>query len=103
MPSSSVYFTSNPAPSTCSIASSTDKSPSLNFARYSGNLCKPRVDCTLKFNEPSLLVFISFPNFVLKPANLRYVPTTVPAPEPQDPKLSYATRTVKSDFYHFNI
>jgi Phosphatidylinositol-specific phospholipase C, X domain len=41
--------------------------------------------------------------FVLKPINLRYIPVTIPAPPPQDPKLSYATREVKSDFYSFNI
>ena len=41
--------------------------------------------------------------FVLKPEKLRYVPETIPEPEPQDPKLSYATREVKSDFYNFEI
>jgi hypothetical protein len=41
--------------------------------------------------------------FVLKPENLRYVQVTIPAPPNQDPKLSYATRTVKSDYYKFEI
>jgi hypothetical protein len=41
--------------------------------------------------------------FVLKPANLRYIPETIQAPPPQNPKLSYATRTVQSDFYKFEI
>lgn len=41
--------------------------------------------------------------FVLKPEKLRYVPETIPAPPPQDPQLSYATRTVSSDFYKFEI
>jgi len=41
--------------------------------------------------------------FVLKPEHLRYIPVTIPLPPPQDPKLSYATRTVKSDFYKFDI
>ena len=41
--------------------------------------------------------------FVLKPEKLRYVPQTIAAPPPQDPKLSYATRTVSSDFYNFEI
>jgi len=41
--------------------------------------------------------------FVLKPASLRYIPVTIPAPPPQNPQLSYATREVKSDFYSFNI
>jgi hypothetical protein len=41
--------------------------------------------------------------FVLKPENLRYVQVTIPAPTPQNPKLSYANRPVKSDYYSFNI
>jgi hypothetical protein len=41
--------------------------------------------------------------FVLKPEILRYVPVTVPAPPNQDPSVSYATRTVKSDYYNFEI
>jgi hypothetical protein len=41
--------------------------------------------------------------FVLKPENLRYIPVTVPLPPAQNPELSYATKTVKSDFYSFNI
>lgn len=41
--------------------------------------------------------------FVLKPEHLRYIPVTIPLPPPQDPNLSYATRTVKSDFYKFDI
>lgn len=41
--------------------------------------------------------------FVLKPLSLRYTQVTIPAPPPQDPALSYAPRTVKSDYYSFNI
>jgi len=41
--------------------------------------------------------------FVLKPERLRYIPVTIPAPPPQNPELSYATRTVQSDFYKFEI
>jgi hypothetical protein len=41
--------------------------------------------------------------FVLKPEKMRYVPETIPAPPEQDPELSYATRTVSSDFYKFEI
>ena len=41
--------------------------------------------------------------FVLKPETLRYVPETIEAPPPQDPNLSYASRTVSSDFYKFKI
>ena len=41
--------------------------------------------------------------FVLKPEHLRYVPVTIPLPPPQNPELSYATRTVQSEFYKFDI
>jgi len=41
--------------------------------------------------------------FVLKPEKLRYIPVTIPKPPEQNPELSYATRTIQSDFYKFNI
>jgi hypothetical protein len=41
--------------------------------------------------------------FVLKPEKLRYIPETIEAPPPQDPNVSFATRTVSSDFYKFDI
>lgn len=41
--------------------------------------------------------------FVLKPEKLRYIPITIPLPPPQNPELSYAPRTVQSDFYKFDI
>ncbi len=41
--------------------------------------------------------------FVLKPERLRYVPVTIPEPPKQDPKLSYATQNIKSDYYDFDI
>ena len=41
--------------------------------------------------------------FVLKPERLRYIPVTIPEPPPQNPELSFATRTVQSDFYKFEI
>ena len=41
--------------------------------------------------------------FVLKPEKLRYIPTTIPMPPPQNPELAYAPRTVQSDFYKFEI
>ena len=42
-------------------------------------------------------------SFVLKPKPLRYTPVTIDKPPPQDPKLSYTNRKVKSDFYSFDI
>lgn len=41
--------------------------------------------------------------FALKPADLRYEPVTVPAPTPQNPDYSYATRTATTDYYSFNF
>jgi hypothetical protein len=41
--------------------------------------------------------------FVLKPEKLRYVPEMIEAPPDQDPNVSFATRTVSSDFYKFEI
>jgi hypothetical protein len=41
--------------------------------------------------------------FCLKPEKLRYVPVVVQAPAPQNPALSFQTRSVKSDYYAFNI
>ena len=41
--------------------------------------------------------------FVLKPDKLRYQVVVIESPPPQDPKLSYATRTVSSEYYNFDI
>ena len=41
--------------------------------------------------------------FALKPQPLRYTPVTIPDPTPQNPSYSYATRTVSSDYYSFNM
>jgi hypothetical protein len=41
--------------------------------------------------------------FALKPAELRYVPATIPTPTPQNTDYSYETRTTSTDYYSFNI
>lgn len=41
--------------------------------------------------------------FALKPADLRYQPVNVPAPTPQNPEYSYATRNSATDYYNFNF
>jgi hypothetical protein len=41
--------------------------------------------------------------FSLKPANLRYVPVTIPDPTPQNPDYDYSTRNVSSDYYSFDV
>jgi hypothetical protein len=43
--------------------------------------------------------------FSLKPADLRYIPVTIPAPPPPNPALSYAARPLvdSSGLYSFKI
>lgn len=41
--------------------------------------------------------------FILKPERLRYIPVTIPDPTPQNPALSYQTRTIATDYYKFNV
>ena len=41
--------------------------------------------------------------FCLKPERLRYIPTIVENPPPQDPALAYSTRSVATDYYAFDI
>jgi len=41
--------------------------------------------------------------FALKPADLRYEPVTIPAPTPQNPDYSYATRSASTDYYSFKF
>jgi hypothetical protein len=41
--------------------------------------------------------------FVLKPERLRHKDIELPAPQEQNPKVSYATKDISSDFYSFEI
>jgi hypothetical protein len=41
--------------------------------------------------------------FALKPANLRFIPLTIPTPKAQSPENSYTTRTTKTDYYSFSV
>lgn len=41
--------------------------------------------------------------FALKPEELRYEPVVIPVPTPQNPALSYETRTVTKDYYQFDF
>jgi hypothetical protein len=61
-----------------------------------------------QFYDSNLQAYIqSFNNagyaYTLKPENLRFTEVTIPAPTPQNPSVSYKTRTITSDFYNFNI
>jgi hypothetical protein len=53
--------------------------------------------------ESDMMFDIAGYAFVLKPESLRYVIVTVDAPPPQNPDVSYATKTLSSDYYSFNI
>jgi hypothetical protein len=41
--------------------------------------------------------------FVLQPENLRFKDVTIPNAKPQDPKYSYGTKNVSTDYYNFNF
>ena len=41
--------------------------------------------------------------FILKPAELRFIPVTIPKPPPPNPAYSYEKRDIKSDYYEFTI
>lgn len=41
--------------------------------------------------------------FVLKPKKLRYIPATISEPTPQNPKFSYAPRTIQKPYYKHQI
>lgn len=41
--------------------------------------------------------------FVLKPADLRFIPVTISMPNPPPAAYSYAKRDVSTDYYNFNI
>jgi len=85
---------------------------SINPANPSGLLCRTygcqmvamRYQYIDNFLEENALFFdgVGYA-FVLKPANLRYTPVTIPDPTPQNPQLSYATRNVTTDYYSFNF
>lgn len=61
----------------------------------------PNYDSNLEFYETMFAENKSA--FALRPAHLRFIPTTVNKPLPQDKNLSYATRNFKTDYYNFNI
>jgi hypothetical protein len=41
--------------------------------------------------------------FILKPAELRFIPVTIQLPDPPPVEYSYEERPVKSDYYSFTI
>jgi hypothetical protein len=79
--------------------------PSAISARETGS---QMIAMRYQYNDDNLQTNESLFNasgsaFTLKPERLRYIQETIPDPPKQDPALSYATRTVSSDYYSFNI
>ena len=85
--------------------SANDSNPNFNLAREYGcqfiAMSFQNYDVNLEhYNE---FFDANKAAFVLKPNRLRYVPITIKKPPLQNPKYSYATRKIKSDFYDYNI
>jgi hypothetical protein len=53
--------------------------------------------------ESDMIFAVQGTAFVLKPENLRQKITTIPTPPLPNPSVSYATRTISSDFYKFEV
>jgi hypothetical protein len=77
-----------------------------------GMLCRnygcQMVACRYQFVDNYLMENAAFFDrhgsaFVLKPEPLRYKPLNIPDPIPQDPELSYETRTIQTRYYDFKI
>lgn len=86
------------------LSANDNNSPASLHMKYGCQLigmCYQNYDSNMEFYE----AFFAENNsaFVLKPENLRYILTTVKSPPPQDPSLSYAKRSIKSDYYNFTI
>ena len=82
-----------------------DSNPNFNIARQYGCQC---IGMSFQNYDTNLEHYNEFFDgnraaFVLKPKELRFIPLTIPKPPPQNPKLSYKTRPIKSDFYSYNI
>jgi hypothetical protein len=64
----------------------------MNFSLVDSNL---KYYCGL-FNDAGFA-------YILKPEDERYVVVTIPEPTPQDPKLSYARKTVEKPYFKMSI
>jgi hypothetical protein len=64
----------------------------MNFSLVDSNL---KYYCGL-FNDTGFA-------YILKPEDERYVVVTIPEPTPQDPKLSYARKTVEKPYFKMSI
>lgn len=74
---------------------------SLNYGCQMVALSLQSFDSSLEYyNE---LFELAGSAFVLKPAELRFIPVTIPTPPPPNPAYSYEKRDIKADYYAFTI
>jgi hypothetical protein len=88
-------------PDLSSSVSNVTPSTHMKYGCQMVGMCYQNYDSNLEYYESFFAAKGSA--FVLKPKPLRYTPTTIKKPAPQDPKLSYATRQNKSDYYDFDM
>jgi len=85
--------------------SADDTNPSASLAMKCG--CQMVAMCTQNFDTNMEYYDMFFDEagtaFVLKPAELRYIPVTIPAPTPPPAEYSYKDRSVSADYYSFTI
>lgn len=85
--------------------SANDSNPNFNIARQYG--CQ-LIAMSFQNFDSNLEHYDAFFDgektaFVLKPANLRFVPKTIKVPPLSPPEHSYASRPITADYYNFKI
>ena len=88
-------------PNLSAYSNNYNSSISMQYGAQMSAMCFQNNDTLLQaYNE----LFNTQGNaFILKPANLRYVPVTVDPPPPINPDLSYGYKTHKTNYYNFNL
>lgn len=83
--------------------SASDTNPSPSLAMKYG--CQMVAMCTQNFDVNMEYYDETFDSagtaFILKPKNLRFIPTTIAAPPAANPAYSYKERETKTDYYSF--
>lgn len=113
---------------TAGVKNTPDMNELINFNKKHMTICLPDLNknpinssAPLAFSYGCQMVAMCFQNndsnlifyneefnkantaFILKPAELRYIPVTVDIPPPPPLEYSYQTRPVTSDFYSFSV
>ena len=74
---------------------------SLNYGCQMVALSLQSFDSSLEYYDE--MFDLAGSAFVLKPAELRFIPVTIPTPPPPNPAYSYQKRDIKADYYAFTI